>query len=83
MASLINKMRVPVTRFEIDIDADVATEHPKVFTKIDVVYKFWGENLDTSKIERAIELSVTKYCPVNAMLKSSVDISNRYEINPQ
>lgn len=83
VASLINKMRVPVTRFEIDIDADVAEQHPKVFTKIEVVYKFWGENLDTSKIERAIELSVTKYCPVNAMLKNSVMITNRYELNPQ
>ena len=83
VASLLTKMRVPFTKFEIDVEAEMAEEHPKVYTKVKLIYQFWGENLDTSKIERAIELSETKYCPANAMLKNSVEITNRYEINPQ
>ena len=82
VASLLTKMRVPFTKFEIDIEAEMAEEHPKVYTKIETIYQFWGEGLDTSKIERAIELSQTKYCPVNAMLKNTVELTNRYEINP-
>jgi len=82
VASLLTKMRVPFTKFEIDVEAEMAEEHPKVYTKIELIYRFWGENLDTSKIERAIELSETKYCPASAMLRKAVELSNRYEINP-
>lgn len=82
VASLLNKMRIPFNRFEIDVEAEVANEHPKVYTKIELIYQFWGENLDMTKIERAIELSQTKYCPAHAMLKNAVQITSRYELNP-
>jgi putative redox protein len=83
VASILTKMRVPFTRFEVAVSADMADEHPKVFTKMEVVYKFWGENLDTTKIERAIDLSENTYCAVSAMLKKSMPITTRYEINPE
>ena len=82
VASILSKMRQKVDRFEIDIKAESATEHPKVFTKIHITYKFWGEELNTSNIEKAIFLSQDKYCSVTAMLIKSVDITHSYEINP-
>jgi putative redox protein len=81
VASMLDKMRVPYKKFEVDVNAEMAAEHPKVYTKLEVVYKFWGEALDTSKIERAIELSETTYCAISAMLRKSVEITSRYEIN--
>jgi len=48
VASILGKMREPVIRFEIEIDAESAKEHPKVFTKINLVYKFWGGKLRES-----------------------------------
>jgi putative redox protein len=83
VASMLDKMRVPYRKFEVDIHAEVASEHPKVYTKIEVVYKFWGEDLDPVKLERAIELSEKTYCSVSAMLRPSVALSSRYEINPE
>jgi putative redox protein len=83
VASILTKMRVLFTRFEVAVSADMADEHPKVFTKMEVVYKFWGENLDITKIERAIDLSENTYCAVSAMLKKSMPIITRYEINPE
>lgn len=83
VASMLGKMRVSYRKFEVDLHAEVASEHPKVYTKIEVVYKFWGENLDPAKLERAIELSETTYCSVSAMLRPSVALSSRYEINPE
>jgi putative redox protein len=83
VASILSKMREPLSRFEIDIEADTAEEHPKVFTRIHLTYKFWGNNLNPQNIEKAINLSQEKYCSVTAMLKKSVDISHGYEINPQ
>jgi putative redox protein len=83
VASILAKMREEVVRFEIALKAKVASEHPKVFTHIEICYKFWGYNLKTANIEKAIHLSQERYCSVTAMLKNSVDISHTYEINPQ
>ena len=83
VASMLNKMRVPYTKFHVDIEAEMAEEHPKVFTKIEVIYRFWGEDLDRSKLEHAIRLSEETYCGVTAMLKPSVEMSSRYEVNPE
>ena len=82
VASILGKMRVDFKKFEVHVEADMASEHPKVYTKMDVIYKLWGENLDENKIKQAIDLSENKYCAVTAMLRPSVNISTRYEINP-
>lgn len=81
VASILTKMREKYTKFEIDIEAESSTEHPKVFTKIHLKYQFWGENLKKENIEKAINLSQEKYCSVSAMLKPTVDISHSIEIN--
>jgi len=82
VASILQKMREKVNRFEINLDAEVATEHPKIFTKIHITYKFWGDDLKTENIEKAISLSQEKYCSVTAMLKDAVTITHSYKINP-
>jgi len=81
VASILSKMRENVIKFEIDVDAESATEHPKVFTKIHLKYKFWGTNLKEANLEKAINLSQDKYCSVTAMLKPTVEITHSYEIN--
>ena len=80
--SILQKMREKVDRFEIELDADMAEEHPKVFTKIHIKYKFWGVELNEANIEKAINLSQDRYCSVTAMLKAAVDITHSYIINP-
>lgn len=82
VASILSKMNEKIERFEIDIDAEVATEHPKVFTRIHILYKFWGKNLNQRNIEKAINLSQDKYCAASAMLKKAVDITHSVELNP-
>ena len=81
VASILTKMREKVKRFEVDIEAESAKEHPKVFTKIHMTYNFWGENLKKENIEKAINLSQDKYCSVTAMLRKSVEITYEYKIN--
>jgi putative redox protein len=82
VASILNKMREKVIRFEIEIEAKSANEHPKVFTHINILYKFWGENLNEENIEKAINLSQEKYCSVSAMLRKSCELTHKFEINP-
>jgi len=82
VASIMDKMREPYTRMEVEIEAEMSQEHPKVYTKMEVIYKVWGEGIKESNLKRAIELSEERYCGVTAMLRDSVQILSRYEINP-
>lgn len=77
--TILVKMKVPVERFEVEIDSERAEEHPKVYTKIRMTYHFWGKDLPLDRLKRAVELSETKYCSVSAMLRGSVDIQTFVE----
>ena len=79
--SIFKKMRMHVDDFEILIKADQAKDHPRVFTRIQMVYKIYGTSIDSKKVEQAIEFSRDRYCSVWAMLKSSVEIQYSYEID--
>lgn len=78
--SILRKKRQDVTAFEVQVQAERAEEHPKVFTKMHVEYIFTGNNLNEKAIERAIQLSEDTYCPAQGMLKASVEMSSSYTI---
>lgn len=80
--SLINKMRTPAEEFQIEIDAERAAEHPRVFTKIHMTFIFKGADLNKQNIEKAVRLSQEKYCSISAMLSRVVDISYDIILNP-
>jgi putative redox protein len=78
--SILRKKRQQVTDFKVAVEADRAGEHPKVFTAVRVHYTITGTDVDPKAVERAIELSETKYCPAQAMLVEAVPIKHTYEI---
>jgi len=80
VVSILKKKRAPLNNFEMNIEAEVAEEHPQVFMKINLEYVFYGEGIKKEDVERAIDLSQTKYCSVSAMLKNSVEITHSYRI---
>jgi putative redox protein len=77
---ILGKKHVQVDDFEVNISAEQAAEHPKVFTKINIEYIFYGKNIPPADIKKAMELSSTMYCSVYAMLKNSVEITENYKI---
>ncbi|HZD11335.1 MAG TPA: OsmC family protein [Candidatus Binatia bacterium] len=79
--SILRKKRQEVSHFEVKIEAQRALEHPKVFTEILLTYIVGGNGVDEAAVERSIELSLTKYCPVHAMLSPTVEIRHAYEIS--
>ncbi|HID39031.1 MAG TPA: OsmC family peroxiredoxin [Calditrichaeota bacterium] len=82
VASILTKMREPFTKLEVYVDGEMTETHPKVYTKLHITFKIWGDNLKTANIEKAIQLSRDVYCGVTAMLKKSIEITDSYEINP-
>jgi len=82
VASLMRKRRAPMIGFEVYLTGNEAAEHPRVFTDIHIEFVFYGDGIDKADIERAIDLSATKYCSVSAMLKDSVKITHSYRVEP-
>ena len=80
VAAILRKKRVLLKEFEIHLHANTSDEHPQVFTDIHVEYIFTGENVNPVDLERAIELSTTKYCAVSAMLRGNVKITHSYRL---
>jgi putative redox protein len=78
--SILLKKRQDITAFEVQVHAERAEDFPKVFTNIIVEYLVEGHHVDPTAVERSIELSVTKYCPAQAMLSKSVNIEHKYSI---
>lgn len=75
VVSLLHKMRVQFSDFEIITDADLTTEHPKVFTHINLTYRIRVAPEDREKVEKAVHLSEEKYCGISAMLKKNSPIN--------
>lgn len=80
--SILDKMKVKVQRFETTVEGDRASDHPRVFKDIEVVYKFWGDSLSEDKLQRAARLSMGKYCSVANMIDKAANLTYHIEINP-
>lgn len=80
VVSILHKSRQEIIDCEVELEAERATEVPKVFTRIHVHFIVSGRNLDPDKVERAINLSADKYCSASRMLEKSAKISHDFEI---
>ena len=78
--SILKKKRQDVTGFEVRAHGLRADDHPKVYTDITLEYIVRGHGVDPKAIERAIELSETKYCSVTGMLKRVASITTTYRV---
>jgi putative redox protein len=76
VVSILKKSRQRVTNCVVELEADRAEEAPKVFTRIRMVYRVSGTELDPSRVQRAVTLSAEKYCSATAMLRGRVEISH-------
>jgi putative redox protein len=76
VVSILTKMRVPLERMTIDVEAERAAEHPRVFTKIHLRYEFGGAGVTREPVEKAVTLSLERYCSVTAMLRKSAEITH-------
>jgi putative redox protein len=79
VCSILRKKRQTAETYEIAVSAESAADHPRVFTSILVEHRVGGA-VEPEPLRRSIELSATRYCPVNAMLSAVVRIEHRYRL---
>lgn len=81
VVSIAAKKRQTIEQYEIHIRGSQRDEYPQVYTEIELTHQFVGTDLSEAAIRRCIELSATKYCPVNAMLSAGATVvHHRYQI---
>ncbi len=79
VVSILKKSRQNIQKCEAKITAKRASEHPKVFTKINIHFIVSGE-VDENKLKKAIDLSHDKYCSATIMLGETAKITHSFEI---
>lgn len=77
---ILERMREKVTGLDIALEGERATEDPKVFTHVKLIYKVTGRGLKPANVERAVNLSAEKYCSASAMFAMTAKIEHGFEI---
>jgi len=75
VVSLLKKMRAEVDDFKMIVQGDLTDEHPKYYHKVHVEYHFYGSNLQQDKINKAVTLSVDRYCGVMEMFRQFAEVT--------
>lgn len=78
VVSILKKMRAPLEALTIEVSAERAADHPKVFTAIHLRYRASGAGLQKEQVQKAANLSEERYCSVAAMLRQAARIT--YEV---
>jgi putative redox protein len=80
VVTTLKKMRQNLSHLETKINAERATDHPKVFTDIHIQFILTGQDLDEKKVDKAITLSAEKYCSASIMLGETASITHDFDI---
>jgi putative redox protein len=78
--SILRKKRQNVTGFEVNVKGERADSHPHVYKDIHIEFVVKGKGVDKVAVERALNLSLDKYCSVGATLGKTGKITHSYRI---
>ena len=79
IVSLLKKMRAEVDDFKVVVTAELTDEHPKIYKDVVVIYQFFGSDFKKDKIQKAVDLSVERYCGVMEMFRKFTDVTVNIE----
>jgi putative redox protein len=80
VVSILKKMRVELSFFNVKVEANMTEEHPKHFDEMKLIYQFKGNNLDEAKLKKAVELSMERYCGVSVVYKKAMPVTYAIEV---
>ena len=80
VVSILEKARQDVEDVTVELSAIRADEPPRVFTRIHMHFVITGRSIKPAVVERALQLSVDKYCSATNMLKTTVEVAHDFEI---
>jgi len=78
--SILRKKKQQVSGIEITVKGKKSDAAPKIYKEIHIEYVVKGKGVEKGAVERAIELSLKKYCTVGATLAKAGTITHGYRI---
>ena len=78
--SILRKKRQTVTGLEMNVTGEKTDDYPKVYKTVHIEYVVRGKVIEKEAVERAIKLSLDKYCSVGATLSRTGKITSSYRI---
>jgi putative redox protein len=81
--SILRKKKQDVTGLELNVNGEMAKDHPHMYTAIHIEYNVKGRDISEDAVKRAIELSLERYCSVGATLSKAAKITHSYNIIPE
>lgn len=73
---ILKKMRVDLTRCDVEVAGTRRDEEPKRYIALHLTYTVAGQGVDRAKADRAVQLSLEKYCSVMHSLASDIKVSH-------
>lgn len=77
VVSILDKMKVRISDFRMETTGELTDEHPKYYHSVHIDYHFYGEDLNEDKINKAVNLSIDKYCGVMEMFRQFATVSTK------
>lgn len=81
IVEILEKMKVVDYKLSIEAEGFLTDEHPKYYHKVHVDYHFYGKDLNPKKINKAVTLSVEKYCGVMEMFRQFATVTTEIHIH--
>ena len=66
VAAILKKMRENIEELTVEVEGDLSEDHPKKFEGMKVIFRVKGKEVNRKNVEKAVNLSSTKYCGVSA-----------------
>ncbi len=80
IVSILKKMRVEIEGLSIEVQGELADEHPRHYTSMHVIYHIKGKNLPTDKLEKAVKMSEDTYCGVRALYAKAIPMTSEIRV---
>lgn len=77
---ILQKMRVRLQEFRIEVAGTRRESEPRRYVAVHLVYHLRGEGLDQARAERAVALSVEKYCSVIHSLAPDIAVTHAVQL---
>lgn len=78
---ILRKMRCEIEAYEVEAAGTRNLIPPQYYQSFELMIRIAGEGITPKKIDRAIELSLEKYCSVYHSLRKDIEVTVKYEIN--
>jgi len=76
VAAILRKMKETVEEFSVEVDGDITEEHPRRFEAMHIIYRLKGKGINRKNVEKAVNLSTTRYCGVSANYSEAFPITH-------